>query len=113
MSTNFGRYANCIVRPMSENGAGTPLVKLEHVLDAGIVAGIVFFSVLGGDVVWMAMNGGSVLLTAETVSARLLTAAIAFCLTFLAQWARYRGIKLRAALVGGSANVPRESSEDD
>lgn len=111
MSTNFGPWHNCLVKPMSENGAGTPLVKGQHILDAGIVAGIVFFSVLGGDVVLTAINGGEVLLTADTVTARLLTAGIAFGLTFLAQWARYRGIKLRLTILGYGPDVPHE--EDD
>lgn len=113
MTTDFGIYRNCVVRPMAENGDGKPLVKPEHLIDAGIVAGIVFFSVLVGDALMGVAAGNVVLLTAEQVAQRLVTAGLAFGLTFFAQWARYRGIKLREAWLPGSSRPPQDYKDDN
>lgn len=86
-------YGGCLFKPMTENGEGKPIVEPTHVLDAFIVAGIVFFSVLIGDALINIYIGNSVLVTVQDVAQRLVTAGLAFGLTFLVQWARYRGIK--------------------
>lgn len=78
---------------MTENGEGKPIVEVGHVLDAFIVAMIVFLSVLGGDALMNIASGETILLTVNDVAQRLVTAGLAFGLTFFFQWARYRGIK--------------------
>lgn len=90
-------YRNCIIRPLMTDEDGTPLIEKRHVLDAGIVAAIAFFSLLGGDVLLGAVIVGEGTVTLADVQARLITAGLAFGLTFFAQWARYRGIEIRRA----------------
>lgn len=94
-------YSNCVITPMSENGDGKPHFKLVHVMDALIVGGIVFFSTLLGGALPAIISGSSIYLSASQVASRLVTAFLAFGLTFFAQWARYRGIKVVRFLSGG------------
>lgn len=98
---------------MAENGAGKPLIKPTHLIDAAIVAGIVFFSVLGADALMNLANGEAVFLTVDQVARRAITGGVAFGLTFLAQWGRYRGIKMRAALLPGGGRPPLDRSDED
>lgn len=79
---------------MSENGDGKPLYKVVHIVDALIVGGIVFFSLLLGASMPQLLSGGAVYIGIGEVADRLVTALLAFGLTFFAQWARYRGIKI-------------------
>lgn len=78
---------------MSENGEGKPLFKTVHIIDALIVGTIVFFSLLLGASLPQLFSGGQIYVGVTQVANRLLTAFLAFGLTFFAQWARYRGIK--------------------
>lgn len=79
---------NCIIMHDDDS----PLVSARHVIDAFVVAAIVFFAVLLGDALLVWWNGGQTYLTAPQVEARVLTAGIAFGLTFFFQWARSRGL---------------------
>lgn len=94
MATTDKTYDNCVVTPMSENGDGKPLFKTVHIVDALIVGGIVFFSLLLGASLPQLFSGGVVYVGIGEVANRLVTAILAFGLTFFAQWARYRGIKI-------------------
>lgn len=87
-----GEYAGCIITPMSSKD-GKPLVKIVHVVDALIVGGIVFISLLLGATVPQLFAGNIEYIGYAEIRARFLTALLAFGLTFLAQWARYRGIQ--------------------
>jgi hypothetical protein len=71
---------------------GDPLVRVQHLIDAGIVSAIVFFAVLLGDAIVAFRNGGTLYLTASDVRSRMVTAGLAFGLTFFFQWARARGL---------------------
>lgn len=97
---------------MTENGEERPIIEPGHVLDAFIVAGIVFFSVLGGDAVISITGGEQVLLTVNQVVSRAITGVIAFGMTFFAQWARYRGIKLSTPVTLGDNATSKESDDD-
>lgn len=90
-------YEHCLIKPMAEDD-DRPFVEPTHILDALIVACIVFFSVIGGDVVYQVLAGGGVYIEVTDVISRLVTAMIAFFMVFFAQWARYRGIKFMISL---------------
>lgn len=83
-------YGRCLIKPMGRNG--DPLVRLEHILDAVLVAAIVFFAVVLGDVLLSLLGGEPAYLTLTDIVDRSPTAVIAFGLTFFFQWARARGI---------------------
>ena len=89
-------YANCLIKPMGRKGE--QLIRWQHVLDAILVAFIVFFAVILGDVVITIPNGGVYLSVADIVQ-RIPTAIMAFFLTFFAQWGRARGLDVRDWLV--------------
>lgn len=89
---------DCIIM----HDADDPLVSVRHVIDAVIVAGIVFFAVLLGDAMTALLNGGELYLSVHDVKARIVSAALAFAMTFLTQWARARGIEFKEALLFGS-----------
>lgn len=95
------RYTGCIITPMTENGDGNPEFKLVHLVDALIVGGIAFFTMLIGAELPAIVLGQESYVTMQEVMSRAVTASIAFALTFLAQWARYRGIQIRSVLTGG------------
>jgi len=88
------RYDGCIVAPMSINGDG-PLIRLEHVVDAALVAAIVFFAILLGDSLLVFLNGDGLYLETGDLFQRSITAAIGGAMTFFAQWARARGIQIQ------------------
>jgi len=90
------KYSNCIVQPMTKTEDGEPTIRLRHVIDAALVAGIVFFAVILGDLLPTLLGGQNGYLTVREIMARLPTAGIAFGLTFAAQFARARGIELLA-----------------
>lgn len=94
-------YAACVITPMTTDDEGNPILHPVHLVDATIVGGIVFFSVLLGQSVLAVVTGQGPYLSIEDVYRRLLTAGLGFGLTFLAQWARYRGIQLIISLNGG------------
>lgn len=81
------KYTNLLIKPMSRDDSAT--IRVEHVVDAGLVAAIVFFAILLGDIY---STGFPTYVTIEDLIARMPTAIIAFFLTFFAQWARARGI---------------------
>lgn len=87
-----GEYAGCIITPMTSKD-GKPLVKVVHIVDALIVGGIVFISLLLGSTLPEIFAGNVEYISYVELRARFLTASLAFGLTFLAQWARYRGIQ--------------------
>lgn len=87
-------YKNLLITPMNRQ-EGEPLIDKRHILDALIVAFVVFFSVLLGDIVLT----GDFYLTTPEIFRRLPTAGIAFGLTFMAQWARARGLDARDWLI--------------
>ena len=95
---------------MSRDDNGDGIIDVTHIIDALIVAGIVFFSVIGGDALLAFGTNDSILLTFDQIIRRLLTAGIAFGMVFLAQWARYRGIKLMISL---PMSVDVEDSSED
>ncbi|MFC7253725.1 hypothetical protein [Haloplanus litoreus] len=78
---------------------GRPLFEPVHLVDAAIVAAIVFFSLLLGDAVPAILTGQGAYVSPADIYQRLPTAAIAFGLVLCSQWARYRGIQLREALL--------------
>jgi len=84
----LGEYANCLVTPMADK------IRKAHVIDAVLVAGIVFFAVILGDVLLSITNGQPAYLTTQEITSRIPTAAIAFGLTFFVQAARARGIDI-------------------
>lgn len=88
-----------IVNPMTDKN-GRPLVKPKHVVDAFIVSMITFFSLLLGTAIPEFITGEVAYITIEMLYSRLLTAGLAFGLTFFAQWARYRGILIMIRLNG-------------
>jgi hypothetical protein len=102
MSTDFDPtnhdYSSCLVKPMSRDD----IISLEHVVDAAIVAGVAFFAILLGDTVFALSTGNSIYLSVADVQARLITAGLAFGLTFCAQWARARGLELKRILNGSN-----------
>jgi hypothetical protein len=87
---------------MTSDENGSPVVHLEHVVDAVIVAALAFFVVLAGDVVPAILAGEGARLTAQQIAARIPLAVAMFGLTFFAQWARARGIELKQVLTGGN-----------
>lgn len=89
-------YDRCLIKPMTEQD-GEPLIEPVHLVDATIVAGVVFFSLLLGDAIPALLVSEGAYITAQDILRRLPTAAIAFGLVTLAQWARYRGVQLRSA----------------
>jgi hypothetical protein len=95
-------YSSCIITPMSEDDAGRPLVKPVHVVDAFIVAGVIFFSLLLGTSIPALIAGQSAYISPTDIQNRFYTAVIAFFLTFFAQWARYRGLKVMNAFNGSA-----------
>lgn len=94
-------YSNCLIKPMTSDERGRPIVKLQHVVDAALVAFVVFFSILLGDVTYtIFLTPSTEYITASDVATRGLTAGIAFGLTFFVQWARARGLALQEILFG-------------
>jgi hypothetical protein len=85
---------------MSED-EGAPIVKPVHLIDASIVASIVFFSTLLGDMAVGIYMGGTAYISWQEIMVRSPTGLIAFALTFFAQWAKYRGIQLFEFFGGG------------
>lgn len=96
-------YERCLIKPMTDKD-GQPLIEPVHLVDAAIVAAIVFFSLLLGDAVPAILTGRGAYVTLADIYRRLPTAAIAFGLVLFSQWARYRGIQLREALPGSEGN---------
>lgn len=97
---SWRQYATCIITPMTDED-GRPIVKPVHLLDAAIVASIVFFSTLLGDIVASIYMGDAAYISWREMMVRTPTGIIAFGLTFFAQWAKYRGIKLFEFFGGG------------
>lgn len=97
------RYSNCLVTPMGRNG--DPHIRVEHVIDAALVGLLAFAAVILVDVVPALLAGQPVFLTPEQILARVPTAVMAFLLTFVAMWARARGLDVLALvhrLTGGN-----------
>jgi hypothetical protein len=67
---------------------------VAHVVDALLVGLLVFFAVILGDLLPGLFAGDFAYLTVAEIVARVPTAAIAFMLVFLFQWARARGIDI-------------------
>ena len=109
-TTDADPYQSCVITPMSSD-PDEPLVRIEHLIDALIVGVIVFCSVLLGDVVVALSAGHPAYVPPSELLARSPTGAVAFLLTFMAQWARARGIELKAILLGGM--VATDDAEDD
>ena len=103
-------YSHCLIKPMAEED-DQPIIEPTHILDALIVAAIVFFSVLTGDALLQIYSGNPVFITWADLIQRILTAVLAFCMVFFAQWARYRGVKFMVDLPI-TVNVPEEQKED-
>lgn len=72
---------------------GDSLINAEHIVDALIVAGIASLALLLGANLLAIVTSDSYV-SIQDVQTRFLTAVLAFGLTFLAQWARYRGIQI-------------------
>lgn len=87
-----------------------PLFDTEHITDAVIVSLVVLFSVILGDVLFAWSTGTPAYLSMQDITARLPTALVAFGLTFCAQWARARGIAIKAILLGNPR--PRDDEND-
>ena len=85
---------------MSEDENGKPIISVVHLIDAFIVGSVVFFSLLLGATLPGFVSSDPIYLTPSQVETRLITAGIGFCLTFFAQWARYRGVELVRILNG-------------
>ena len=102
-------YRRCLIKPMSEDDDGDGLFRVVHILDATIVGAIVFFAILLSETVPQLLAGQGAYVTPEEVVARLTTAFIAFALTFVAQWARFRGIKM----VPWAPTPPTTRSDND
>lgn len=88
------KYRDCLIKPMGNDGGGS-LIHTEHIVDAALVAGIVFFAVILGEI-WT--SGTLVYLSLDDIVSRIPTAVIAFGLTFFVQWARGRGIDVLGRL---------------
>ena len=110
-ATDADPYKSCVITPMSRTDAEEPLIRIEHLIVALIVGVIVFCSVLLGDVVVALSAGQPAYVPPSELLARSPTGAVAFLLTFMAQWARARGIELKAILLGGM--VATDDAEDD
>ena len=91
---------------MSRDDDGTTHFEVTHVIDAGLVGALVFFAVVLGDVLTGLAAGNFVYLSTSDILARLPTAAVAFGLTFVFQWARARGIDILAAYRTFKENLP-------
>ena len=89
-STIRSKYRWCLVKPMGRDG--DPPIRGEHIIDATLVSGIVFFAVILGDVLISLSTGTAAYLTTADIIERIPTAVIAFGLTFFFQAARARGI---------------------
>lgn len=103
-------YVGCIITPMTSKD-GKPLVKTVHIVDAMIVGGIVFFSLLLGASIPGLIAGEAKYLGLQEITNRLVTAFLAFCLTFLAQWARYRGVQMLSVLSGQKRQNENQSGD--
>lgn len=104
-------YKDCIITPMTEQD-GRPVFKIVHVVDALIVGGIIFFSLLLGASIPAVLSGDIAYLTYSEVTNRFLTALVGFGLTFFAQWARYRGIQVISILEGRKKRRNSDESDD-
>lgn len=87
------KYKDCLIKPMGRDGG--PIIHTEHIVDAGLVAAIVFFAVILGDLL---VTGFPTYLSVQDIASRLPTALIAFFLTFFFQWARARGIDVLGSI---------------
>jgi hypothetical protein len=85
------KYASCLITPMSDDTQG---FHVAHVVDALLVGLLVFFAVILGDLLPGLFAGDFAYLTVSEITARVPTAAIAFMLVFVFQWARARGIDI-------------------
>lgn len=103
-STTREKYRDCLITPMTSDSNGKPLIKAEHLMDAFLVACVVLFSFILGDVFFSWVAGNPAYLTTDEILTRVPTAAVGAALTFFAQWLRARGIELKSVLWPGLFN---------
>ena len=82
---------------MTKDDAGDRHFEVAHLIDAALVATLVFFATILGGGLPNLLAGEVVYLSVSEILLRVPTAAIAFGLTFVFQWARARGIDVLAA----------------